>query len=149
MTQAISGGRISFARRDISILARKISAETGLPHAKAIDMIATAMGYAGGNALMGALKTSEAEAPKPIPVAPEGAERGYLHEVRFRFLSDENFEDGVISLHDILYEVDEGGAVGQMGPEIKSIPLTKETMSELAIEFGSTPDFFFGHEQDD
>lgn len=61
----------------------------------------------------------------------------------FPFISD---EDGLenLSLADIAYEVDGGGAVGAWGDgyTITKTPLNKKELGVKAIEFGSTPDFF-------
>lgn len=151
---------LSFDRRRVSALAKALSAETGLPHAKAIACIARAAGYADGNALMGALKAGERQATqaaapvasaakRPLPfddlaaqVADDQAS-GYLYTLCFPFISDDP-DLGHLDLDGVAYEVADGGAVGGWGEHyiLERRPISKDDLGRLAKVFGSTPDFF-------
>lgn len=158
---------ISFDRRGVSALAKALASETGLPHAKALACIARAAGYADGNALMGSLKAGEqakATAAAPITVGhplpfdglaqavPEGQASGFLYTLCFPFVSDDG-DLGDLSLVDVAYEVDQGGAVGGWGEHyvLQRRPISKDDLGRLATAFGSTPDFFacFSDDGDD
>ena len=157
----LANGKIHLDRSAISALARRISAASHLPHAKAIDLVASALGYTGGNALMGALKNTE-KAPETSGNAhtaicvpsdtTSGADflvhpttdtpAGYLHEVSFFFVSEEPQFWGS-TLADIDYQCSEGTCVGQMRTPIKTqTPIDSTTLGLLAAHFGSTADFF-------
>jgi hypothetical protein len=140
----IDNATLCLSRRDLSALAKNLQKETDLSHAKILDAIATAAGYAGGNALMGSLKNAESEAVKPCA---EGKEAGYLYEVRARFISDEKLPSDM-SLTDIEYETMEGGSIS--GPmEITHTPIAKHDLGRLATSYGSTPDFFLCFSEED
>jgi hypothetical protein len=133
-----SKGALCVTRPEISGLARRIARETGLPHAKAIALVAEGLGYADGNALMGALKRSE-----PRTSAPR-APAGYRYDIRFSFVIDDG--DAIPNdLANIARMCDEGPAVGGK-LEIEGTPLTRDELGAHAVAYGATEDFFFGDE---
>lgn len=131
---------LPLTRRDFSKIAKSISAQSDLKHTDVLNIMAAALGFQGSNALMGHLKNQEEQRDKRVS---EKDVAGYLYTLTFPFISD---EDGLenLSLADIAYEVDAGGAVGAWGDgyTITKTPLSKEQLGAKATEFGSTPDFF-------
>ena len=83
-----------------------------------------------------------------IEAAPDAPCAGYLYELHFPFISDEDYGSGYgpgLTLSDILYEVDQGGAVGGFSPSecrLMRTPITRDDLDRLALAFGSTPAFF-------
>lgn len=137
---------MELTRTHISSLAKKLNAETGMGHAKAIAFIAKSWGYADGNALMATLKKDDsADKPQGIVVQSVPADKaaGYLYTLTFPFISDDP-NLGALSLQEIAYEVTDGGSVGAWGEDysITRTPVDKTTLGTLATRFGSTPDFF-------
>lgn len=59
----IENHELRLRNRDVSAIAAKIRDETGLAHAKALDLIASALGFRGGNAMMSLLKGGAIEHP--------------------------------------------------------------------------------------
>lgn len=149
---SIENGTLALTRRDLSALARGLSAQTGLAHAKALATLATALGYADGNALMGALKTSETP-PAPdtaapstdlrVTAVPDAESAGYLYTLVFPFITDEDLGMD-LDLGDIAHHVTEGAAVGGWGKhyDLRRVPIGADDLGRLATTFGSTPDFF-------
>lgn len=137
---------LPLTRQDFSKIAKSISAQTDLKHTDVLNTIAQSLGFQGSNALMGHLKNQETNREKPISQKDTA---GYLYTLTFPFISD---EDGLenLSVADIAYEVDAGGAIGAWGEgyTVVKTPLTKEQLGEKATEFGSTPDFFGACDED-
>lgn len=139
----ISSGTITLTRPELSGLARRIAAETGLPHARAIALVADGLGFADGNALMGSLKGSESARPAP------GQTAGYRYDLRFSFVTDD--PDPIEGdLAEIAWMCSEGPAVGGR-VELEATPLTRGQLGDHAVAYGSTEDFFFdpGSEDED
>jgi len=63
----IEKNELRLRNRDLSAIAAKIKAETGLAHTKVLDAVALALGFSGGNAMMGRLK---AEGGSEEPESP-------------------------------------------------------------------------------
>jgi len=150
----ISNGALSLTRRDVSILARNLSTETGLSHTRALALIARGLGFADSNALMGSLKQSEERNPSRIgsgtgapAAAPDAPRSGWRYDLGFSLLIDDD-EPLPDTLDEIAMMCDSGPAIGGK-LEISGTPLTRDALAALATEFGSTPDFFFGHEDDE
>lgn len=146
----IDHGSLILTRADISALARKIGAATGQAHSASIALIAQGLGFEAGNALMGALKTSEAStqpAPQPPAAITDQELRGYRYDLRFSFITDD-LEPMEADLTEIAYLCNEGPAVGGR-IEMTATPLDRASLAEHATRYGSTPDFFFGHEDEE
>lgn len=139
---------MNITRTHISAIAKAINEQTQMGHAKSIALVAKALGYKDGNALMGTLKQ---EQPTLLDtVTPSKTPAGYLYELTFSFLSDDpNMED--LSLQDIAYEVTDGDCVGGYGDYMKitKTPINRGTLDTLATAFGSSPDFFFNPDEED
>lgn len=148
----IDNGSLILTRADISALARKIGEATGQPHSASIALIAQGLGFEAGNALMGALKNSEAgthaitQTPPPAQL-PARDLRGYRYDLRFSFVTDD-LDPIEPDLAEIAWLCGEGPAVGGR-MEMTATPLDRVGLAEHATRYGSTPDFFFGHEEDD
>lgn len=71
---------------------------------------------------------------------PEEQAAGYLYEATIRFVSQDG-ELTSLDLDDIVYEIDQGDAIG--GPlQIERTAIDRKTRNAIAVKFGSEPGFF-------